>query len=127
MPNFNIQSSKAVVTPTFSRDRSTLSEQLQGSNAIGYEQAKQVASEWDVVRCRTFLHRQKLDTNEDWISLYESCNSIEHSGDGSITINMEKVLKKCYEIAFAMPPSPNSTFREQPKMSNSLVPPTLSI
>ena len=123
-------SAKAIVTPTFSKDRSTLSQFPNSPFASSFEEAQELALKWDVTQCRTLHHRLKLDTKEDWISLYKSCDAIVNNDDGSQSVNLEKVLKKCYEIAFAMPPSPNLVHRLTPKTQmsgSSLEPPTLSI
>jgi len=117
-------STKAIVTPTFSKDRELLSNQLKNSLAESFEEGRRIASQWDVTQCRSFLHRRKLDTNEDWISLFKSCDAIQREKNGIESIDLEKVLKTCYEIAFAMPPSPTSAYR--PNMGSFELP-SLSI
>ena len=66
-----------------------------------------------------FRRRVSLDTDGQWKAFLDSCchgrDAREEGGD--ITINLERVLKACYERAFSMPPSPLAGERSSPEFA----------
>ena len=73
----------------------------------------------------------KLDSEGDWIEFMKKSGAV--SGDGSDEkpiINLEKLLRYCFDIAFKMPPSPSGkTMRQNSGGSDSakVSPPPIQI
>jgi|UniRef100_A0A7S2UQA0 hypothetical protein len=106
--------SKAV-TPSFSADLKRLRESLPNGTVVdSYSEAKAAALKWDIVSCRgsPLRHRLPLQNDEEWATFFKSCRN----SDGRI--ELETALRKCYDTAFAMPPSPSFSFRLSPANTN---------
>lgn len=104
-------------TPTFSSDLAKLKKRAVGDGSTtvhSYPEAIKIASTFDVLGTtnNSPLNRKlKLSGESDWIEFMKSSGAVvasaSASGDGgSVDINLEKLLRYCFDIAFKMPPSP---------------------
>eukprot|EP01083_Nonionella_stella_P069653 185806_1 len=89
-------------TPTFSTDRTVLLSHKPCSLASSVDEAKAALSVLEICNDAAFQRRAKLDTVEEWTEFLASCT------DSNNEINLESALKKCYALAYSMPPSPPS-------------------
>lgn len=103
-------------TPTYSADRAKLPPNTRVSSI---EEAREAASSWDICSSRALDKRGGIESILSSTSL--------KSADGSY--DLERILKKCYEVAFYMPPSPSAMQRSPsvPKPSVGSAPPPLTI
>ena len=92
------------ITPTYSSDRELLRSNNLTSQVSTVDEAKAALLSLDISNDATFQRRVKSD--EEWSHLLQSCTSAETS-----KIDLEVALKKCYSLAFSMPPSPLSKQR----------------
>jgi hypothetical protein len=117
-------------TPTFSSDLAKLKSALPSSSTVHtYKEAIALASTFDVLgNNSTLTPKLKLSSEDDWIEFFQKSgavvveNSDTSSGDGDVkmSVNMEKFLRYCFDIAYKMPPSPsNRVLREHVKRSGS--------
>ncbi|KAL7521256.1 hypothetical protein ACHAWX_005929 [Stephanocyclus meneghinianus] len=124
-------------TPTFSSDLAKLRCACQnivnsdapdeGNNnncnaaniVTSYSRAIEIASTFDVLGCHSPLTRKiKLESERDWIELItgsgcvaEAASNENTSNDMTtvgLTIDLEKFLRYCFDIAYKMPPSPRT-------------------
>uniref|UniRef100_A0A7S2E4F2 Uncharacterized protein n=1 Tax=Helicotheca tamesis TaxID=374047 RepID=A0A7S2E4F2_9STRA len=101
-------------TPTYSSDLSKLCSAYPDSRVVhSIAEAREAASKWDVL-CPSSPLRQRvrLNTDEDWATFMSDCN--EGGKPGEMAINLTDLLKKCYGMAFSMPPSPSALARMAP-------------
>ena len=71
-------------------------------------EAVAVATTFDILGLNSPLSRRlDLLKEDDWIDFMNQSGSVKHSGgDGQqISIDLEKLLRHCFDIAFKMPPS----------------------
>ena len=106
--------SSITATPTYSADRA----RLPGDQKVAsIEEARKIASTWDITGSRYLTRSADMD------DLIGSCSD----ENGSVDLGI--LLKKCYETAFYMPPSPSALSRSpligKPGGGNS--PPDLDI
>ena len=119
-------------TPTFSSDLAKLRAATGSGGTSGivhsYRDAIAIASTWDVLGPHSPLKRKvKLETEEDWKEFFQVA-VIKNDGDsatsGAITqgqqqaasneaevevsIQLEKLLRHCFDVAYKMPISPSS-------------------
>jgi hypothetical protein len=118
-------------TPTFSSDLAKLKAALPPKNSNSsppltvhtYKEAIAIASTFDVLgNNSTLTPKLKLSSEDDWIDLFQKSGAVavaensSSSGDEGVvvmTVNMEKFLRYCFDIAYKMPPSPsNRVLRE---------------
>mmetsp|Transcript_9390 Transcript_9390/g.13778 ORF Transcript_9390/g.13778 Transcript_9390/m.13778 type:complete len:123 (+) Transcript_9390:59-427(+) len=114
-------SSPAKTTPTYSSDLSKLHTTHPTNQVVhSLAEARDAASQWDVLCSSSPLrHRVKLETDEEWVAFLSDCN--EGKASGETNINLTMLLKKCYGLAFSMPPSPIAVAR-RPPVGGSLEP-----
>mmetsp|Transcript_11492 Transcript_11492/g.23561 ORF Transcript_11492/g.23561 Transcript_11492/m.23561 type:complete len:117 (+) Transcript_11492:4522-4872(+) len=107
-------------TPTYSADRAKLPPNTRVSSI---EEAREAASGWDICGSRALEKRGGIES-----ILLASSSSIK-SADDDGSYDLERILKKCYEVAFYMPPSPSAMQRSPsvPKPSVGSAPPPLTI
>uniref|UniRef100_A0A7S1ZQ05 Uncharacterized protein n=1 Tax=Trieres chinensis TaxID=1514140 RepID=A0A7S1ZQ05_TRICV len=103
-------------TPTYSADRARLAQSHpNGCIVSSYDEAKGVVLSWGVTKPHSPLHRRvRLNTDEDWRGFLDSCGKSTADHDDTVQIDLERVLKRCYEVAFYMPPSPSASMRLSP-------------
>jgi len=99
------------ITPTYSTDRDILVKCFPSTSeyvASSLTEAKTIFSQWGISNDSTFQRRVKgVDTDTAWIEFVRSCIMV-----GSTTnVDMNSLLRKCYTVAFSMPPSPVSHAR----------------
>ncbi len=94
------------ITPTYSYDRATLLKSRATPSASSVEDAIAALLSLNICNDSTFKRRSNLKSEEDWAAFLESC--IDAS---SKSINLEAALKKCYALAYSMPPSPVAQHR----------------
>lgn len=99
-------------TPTYSVDRLNISSSCPTLKCLTESDAKSILVETAIFRSPPFQQRFK----NNWDSVLVQVNG-EYDLDSS--------LKKCYSIAFAMPPSPN--FRARSNSLNQSPPSSLAI
>merc|ERR1711935_203363 len=80
-----------VVTPSFSKDRRNISRHSSEGVVSSMKQALEIVSEWDVIHCNMLKNRLTLESENDWLLLFESCDAISTSVDSSTAYDMEKV------------------------------------
>mmetsp|Transcript_58076 Transcript_58076/g.173328 ORF Transcript_58076/g.173328 Transcript_58076/m.173328 type:complete len:150 (-) Transcript_58076:266-715(-) len=120
VPNRSMQPSSPA-TPTFSVDRARLAASHPDGKRIvnSYTEARSAMERLAVTTPGSPLRRRvKLDTDEDWKIFIDS--SLGKGGCGEerdMNIDLEAVLKRCYEVAFYMPPSPSASTRRTPEFS----------
>ena len=105
---------KPIVTPTFSKDRAIVQENSTNPCRASFDEACKIAAKWDVIHCPLLRNREELrfGSESSWHSLFEFCDALSiEQGDGKKIVDLNKVLRKCYEIAFSMPPSPTLSTR----------------
>ena len=76
-----------------------------------YEKAIAIARTFDVLGSSSPLSRKlNLEKESDWIDFINKSGAVSgNGGDGNtVSINLEKFLRHCFDIAFKMPPSPTS-------------------
>ena len=102
------------ITPTFSNDRALLLSHKPSAIASNVEEARSTLSLLGISQDSAFQRRAGLESVKEWTEFLESCTE-----ETDKTINLEAALKKCYSIAYSMPPSPLSqqrtTVRDSPE------------
>lgn len=120
MPNIKLNTNISIY-PSFSKDRNKLPEKNSDNKhiVIGFSNGRREAEKWAVVQCSVFQRRlgNTLSSDEEWLSLFQSSDAILSPDDtlaagDAMVIDLEVVLKKCYSIAFSMPPSPSFQIRK---------------
>ena len=88
-----------------------------------YSEAITIASTFDVLGSNSPLSRKLTLNNEaDWIEFMSKSGAVSGSS-GDVAINLEKLLRYCFDIAFKLPPSPSSKVtRRSASHSNSPTP-----
>uniref|UniRef100_A0A7R9ZE25 Uncharacterized protein n=1 Tax=Pseudictyota dubia TaxID=2749911 RepID=A0A7R9ZE25_9STRA len=106
-------------TPTYSGDRARLTASHPDGEILvnSYSEARVAMEGWAVLGPGSPLRRRvKLDTDDDWKNFIDSILAKEIDYDGGVPkIDLEAVLKRCYEVAFYMPPSPSASARRTPE------------
>lgn len=99
-----MRSRSGSITPTYSTDRDLLKSLYPDTPSVkSMDEAKEAMSKLTIFDHSTFKKRVPLDTIEECSAFMESCRD----GDGGVYV-LESLLKKCYSVAFSMPPSPKS-------------------
>ena len=118
-----------MVTPSFSKDLSTLLSLSYPRESIAYSlhEARESLTQTDISKCSLLRNRVKLQSNEDWDTFLMPDSELDRSG--KLSIDLVSVLKKCYKIAFSMPNSPSVAERTPKKIGceGSTSPPSLMI
>jgi hypothetical protein len=72
-----------------------------------YAEAISIASKFDVLGPNSPLSRKlKLSGEGDWIEFIFNSGAVVHDYDGvALSINLEKLLRHCFDVAFKLPPS----------------------
>ena len=94
------------ITPTYSTDRTVLLSSNPSALASSTEDAITALLALNICNDSTFKRRAKLESLEEWTVFLESCTDSSKN-----MINLESALKKCYSLAYSMPPSPFSQRR----------------
>ena len=94
------------ITPTYSTDRTVLLSSNPSALASSTEDAITALLALNICNDSTFKRRAKLESLEEWTIFLESCTDSSKN-----MINLESALKKCYSLAYSMPPSPFSQRR----------------
>eukprot|EP00581_Thalassiosira_minuscula_P010970 CAMPEP_0183714316 /NCGR_PEP_ID=MMETSP0737-20130205/8874_1 /TAXON_ID=385413 /ORGANISM="Thalassiosira miniscula, Strain CCMP1093" /LENGTH=140 /DNA_ID=CAMNT_0025943223 /DNA_START=163 /DNA_END=585 /DNA_ORIENTATION=+ len=97
-------------TPTFSSDLAKLKSACSDAGSIvhSYTDAIAIASQFDVLGSNSPLSRKLSLTNEtDWIEFMNKSGAVVNGGSDEVSINLEKLLRHCFDTAFKMPPSPS--------------------
>ncbi len=113
-------------TPTFSSDLAKLKSACTGENGTvvnSYTEAIAIASTFDVLGSNSPLSRKlTLNDEADWIEFMNKSGAVSGSSEEN-AINLEKLLRYCFDIAFKLPPSPSSkAMRRSASKSNSPTP-----
>ncbi|KAL3780168.1 hypothetical protein ACHAW5_010526 [Stephanodiscus triporus] len=107
-------SSFGSITPAFSSDLAKLRAACAapGSVVRSYAEAIAIASKFDVLGPNSPLSRKlKLAGEGEWIEFIEKSGAVvvrssDECGDENvIAINLEKLLRHCFDVAFKVPPS----------------------
>jgi len=94
-------------TPSYSHDLNDLCN--NGKKIVSsFDEAKVEVLKWRVSECSALRNRTKLETDSDWTSFIEATpGAVIRGEDGELkTIDLTVLLKRCYFLAFSMPPSP---------------------
>ena len=89
------------ITPTYSTDRATLRQRKPTAIASTVQEAITILLSLNICNDATFQKRANLTSQEEWTAFLES--STDPSQD---VVDLEAALKKCYAMAYSMPPSP---------------------
>ena len=101
-------SSFGTSTPTFSSDLAKLKGATNSTIVHSYAEAIAIASSFDVLGPNSPLNRKVALSNEsDWIDFITKANAVVTDG-GGVAINLDKLLRYCFDIAYKMPPSPST-------------------
>lgn len=104
------------ITPTYSTDRAILLQNKPNASAANVEEAIEALLSLNICNDSTFKRRANLESQEDWSTFLESCVDVSKN-----VINLESALKKCYSLAYSMPPSPIA----QQRATSAIQDPTL--
>lgn len=112
-----MRSRSGSITPTYSTDRDLLKSLYPNTASVKTTQeAKEAMSKLTIFEHSTFKKRVPLDTIEECSSFMESCRDEIHG-----EYVLDNLLKKCYTVAFSMPPSPKSSVRHVRKASSTSI------
>ena len=108
-------------TPTFSSDLAKLRAVSSTPNCIvhSYQDAIAIASSFDVLTSRhsPLSRKLKLNSMQDWKDFLNQATGVvtvndtataDADDDNNVSINLEKLLRHCFDIAYKMPPSPSN-------------------
>lgn len=110
-----MRSRSGSITPTYSTDRDLLKSLYPDTPSVAsMDEAKEAMSKLSIFDHSTFKKRVPLDTIEECSAFMESCRD----ENGGVYV-LESLLKKCYSVAFSMPPSPKSGPRHVRKASSA--------
>lgn len=91
----------ASITPTYSTDLALLNVYNPTPIVSTLEEAVSALSALEICKNTTFKKRVSLESAQEWSDFLQSCT------DSNNNINLEAALKKCYSLAYSMPPSPS--------------------
>ena len=114
-------------TPTFSSDLSKLRNASTNSNGIvtSYSEAIRIASTFDVLMSShsPLASKVALKCEDDWMALLKRSGCVrpregaaQDDDDHAVTIEMERFLRYCFDVAYKMPASPNTACRPKSKV-----------
>ena len=113
-------------TPTFSSDLSKLRHASTNSNGIvtSYSEAIRIASTFDVLMSShsPLASKVALKCEDDWMALLKRSGCVRpregaaQDDDDAVTIEMERFLRYCFDVAYKMPASPNTACRPKSKV-----------
>ena len=108
-------------TPTYSSDLAKLKSACSTSIVHSYSDAIAIASTFDVLGSNSPLSRRlTLTTESDWIEFITKSGAAAGVGE-TLSINLEKLLRHCFDIAYKMPSSPST--KKHMRANSSGVPP----
>jgi hypothetical protein len=91
------------VTPTYSIDRAVLLNHYPNKTASTLAEVRSAVALWAISGDATFQRRAALNSDESWAEFTRSCIV---PGSTTNQIDLEALLKKCYQVAYTMPSSP---------------------
>ena len=96
-------------TPTYSSDLAKLKGACSTSIVHSYSDAIAIASTFDVLGSNSPLSRRlALTTESDWIEFIKKSGAASVGTGETLSINLEKLLRHCFDIAYKMPSSPST-------------------
>lgn len=124
-------------TPTFSSDLSKLRNASNDGIVTSYSQAVRIASTFDVLTSNhsPLASKVELKCEDDWISLLNRSGCVQrqrgaaqdvvnvndvntdHGAEELLTIDLERFLRYCFDVAYKMPASPNTACRPKPNVA----------
>ncbi|KAL7553237.1 hypothetical protein ACHAWF_016494 [Thalassiosira exigua] len=120
-------------TPTFSSDLAKLRAACPGCGGDdsvivhSYPEAVALVSSTDILGSHSPLKRKvSLDDEEGWKAFIDASGAAATTGGGEdppVSIDLEKLLRHCFDVAFKMPPSPIGAGSKSLKSSGARVTP----